>query len=235
MKPKHMIILVIMLSLIPALAAQALLSKTAVGIHAGTQSGYGYSARFMGEKNGFQATLGAVTWGNDDVYFPSSMYYWYDREYEVYPDFGVLKDDYEAPDDTLVTITENGRLNIANIGLNYIHILDKFDVLKQKDHGRLYVMAGGSYQYYRQTVFSKDYHWVEAVDSLDYSHYEPVNDNDPIRDSVLEHRWTAGVGLGVELGFGKNFRVALELPITYDWEQRIVMYIPQIGLYYYFK
>jgi hypothetical protein len=34
---------------------------------------------------------------------------------------------------------------------------------------------------------------------------------------------------------GKNFRVALELPITYNWEQRIVMYIPQIGFYYYFK
>lgn len=233
MKLIHLIILATLLSLMPALAAQSLFSKTAVGIHAGNQSGYGYSARFMGEKNGFQATLGAVTWGDDNVYFPPTMYYWYDREYDAYP--AVVDDGIEVPDDTLVTITENGRLNIANIGLNYIHILDKFDVLKQKDHGRLYVMAGGSYQYYRQNIYTKDYHWVTVDDTLDYDHYAPVDDSDPLRESRLEHRWTAGAGLGVELAFGKNFRVALELPITYNWEQRIVMYIPQIGLYYYFK
>ncbi|MDD3524801.1 MAG: hypothetical protein PHQ41_08935, partial [Candidatus Cloacimonetes bacterium] len=123
----------------------------------------------------------------------------------------------------------------ANLGLNYIYTLDKFDVFRQKDHGRLYVMAGGSYEYYRQNTFSKDYHWVQAADSTDYDHYEPLNDFDPIKTSTLEHRWTAGAGLGVELGFGKNFRVALELPVTYNWEKRIVMYMPQIGLYYYFK
>lgn len=235
MKTKVSLLLAALLLLSLALSAQNMLSQTAIGVHAGSQSGTGYSMRFMGEKHGFQATLGAVTWGDDNVYFPSRFYYWYDGGYDDYW-YGDLEPGGEdAPDDTLVTLTEQGRLNIANIGLNYIYTLDKFDAFKQKNNGRVYVMAGGSYQYYRQNVFTKDYHWVTVQDTLDYDHYEPINNAEPLRTSTLENRWTAGAGLGVELGFGKNFRVALELPITYNWEQRIVMYIPQIGLYYYFK
>ncbi len=235
MKTKVSLLLAAFLLLALALSAQDFLSQTAVGIHAGTQSGYGYSMRFMGDKHGFQATLGAVTWGDDNVYFPSRYSYWYEGEYDDNWLVDIAPGDDETPEDTLVTFTEQGRLNIANLGLNYIYTLDKFDVFKQKDHGRLYVMAGGSYQYYRQNVFTKDYHWVTVEDTLDWNHYEPVNDLDPTKTSTLQHRWTAGAGLGVELGFGRNFRVAMELPITYNWEQRIVMYMPQIGLYYYFK
>ncbi|MFA6720620.1 MAG: hypothetical protein WCR92_04310 [Candidatus Cloacimonadaceae bacterium] len=235
MKFAHLTLLAALLLLSLGLSAQDMLSQTAVGVHAGTQSGVGYSMRFMGEKHGLQATFGAGTWGSDNVYFPTRFYYWYDDYYDDYWYGDLEPGDEDAPDDTLVTLTENGRYNVANLGLNYIYTLDKFDVFRQKDHGRLYVMAGGSYEYYRQNTFSKDYHWVQAADSTDYDHYEPVNDDDPFKTSALEHRWTAGAGLGVELGFGKNFRVALELPVTYNWEKRIVMYMPQIGLYYYFK
>ncbi|HOY85767.1 MAG TPA: hypothetical protein PLQ80_10790 [Candidatus Syntrophosphaera sp.] len=236
MKIKFSLVLAVLLLLALALSAQDFLSKTAVGIHAGTQSGVGYSMRFMGEKHGLQATFGAGTWGSDNVYFPTRFYYWYDDgNYDDYWYGDLEPGEEDEPQDTLVTLTENGRYNVANLGLNYIYTLDKFDVFKQKDHGRLYVMAGGSYQYYRQNIYTKDYHWVTVDDTLDYDHYAPVDDSDPLRESRLEHRWTAGAGLGVELAFGKNFRVALELPITYNWEQRIVMYIPQIGLYYYFK
>lgn len=227
MKSKHIVLLAALMLLTLSLSAQGFLSKTAVGLHAGTQSGTGYSMRFMGEKHGFQATIGAVTWGDDNVYFPDK-YYRYDYYYDE-----INLDGYPmASGDTLITVRQDGRLNIANIGLNYIYTLDKFSVLRQKDLGRIYVMAGGSYEYNRQTSFTKDYHFVPEVDTM---YLLPVNDDDPVRSSNLQHRWTAGAGLGVELGFGKNFRVALEMPITYNWEKRIVMYLPQIGLYYYFK
>ena len=227
MKSKQIVIIAALMLLTLTLSAQNFLSKNAVGLHAGTQSGSGYSMRFMGEKHGFQATIGAVTWGNDDVYFPDRYYYWYG-------DFDAVEN-LEVPGDTLVTLRQDGRVNIANLGLNYIYTLDKFNVLEQKDHGRLYVMAGGSYQYNRQNVLSKDYNWIPPADSTQGGFYGPVNNDDPVKNSTLQHRWTAGAGLGVELGFGKNFRVAVELPVTYNWESRIVMYIPQIGIYYYFK
>ena len=235
MNIKPSLILTALLLLTLSLSAQDFLAKTAVGLHAGTQSGTGYSMRFMGEKHGLQTTFGAGTWGDDDVYFPTRFTYWYNDYYTDYWYRDIESGSEDAPYDTLITITQNGRYNVVNLGLNYIYTLDKFDVLMQKDRGRLYVMAGGSYKYYRQNTFTKNYRWVTVEDTLDWDHYEPVDNSEPISKSKLEHRWTAGAGLGVELGLGKNFRVALELPITYNWEQRIVMYIPQIGFYYYFK
>jgi len=31
------------------------------------------------------------------------------------------------------------------------------------------------------------------------------------------------------------FSLAMELPITFNWKKEVVMYIPQVGVYYYFK
>ena len=44
-----------------------------------------------------------------------------------------------------------------------------------------------------------------------------------------------GFGLGFDFDIGQNFHWVLELPITIDEDSEIVMYIPQTGLYYFFK
>ena len=228
MNKKHILTLGLLLGLSLALFAEEPFSKSAVGLHLGNQSGSGYSMRFLGPQHGLQVTFGAITWGSDDPYFPDRQYYWYNDKTGMswYPD--------QAPQDTLVTFTEVGRTLKANLGLNHIWILDTFNFFGLKDHGRLYLMTGGNYEFHRQTEFSKQYRWVSATDSLDYAHYEPVNNAPPSEDYKIEHRWTAGLGLGVDIAISKNFHGALEVPITYNWDNRI-SYTPQIGIYYYFK
>ncbi len=234
MNKKHILTLGLLLGLSLALFAQVPLSKNAVGLHLGSQSGTGYSMRFFGPKQGLQVTLGALTWGNDNVYFPEKQYYWYDDDTEFgWSAGGYYYDGDLVPPDTLLTMTQKGRLDKINLGLNHILVLDTFNVFGYKDHGRLYLMTGGAYEFHRQTKFSKDYRWVEG-DAENSPYFEKVDNSAPIQDSKPEHRWTAGLGLGVDIAISKNFRGALEFPITYNWDNRI-SYIPQIGIYYYFK
>ena len=85
--------------------------------------------------------------------------------------------------------------------------LNLITVLQEFPAGRLYTIAGGSYRY-----FSDTYDFGE-----------------------VNNRWTVGAGLGFELITVKNLRIALELPITYDWKGNLVMWIPMGGIYYYLK
>lgn len=235
MNKKHILTLSLLLGLSIALFAQVPLSKNAVGLHLGSQSGTGYSMRFFGPQHGLQVTLGALTWGSDKVYFPDKQYYWYeDEDYNfIWAPEPIYYDENNPPPDTLLTMTKNGRLDKINLGLNHIWVLDTFNVFSYKDHGRLYLMTGGSYEFHRQTKFKKDYRWVQG-DENHSSYFEQLDHSDPIQESKPEHRWTAGLGLGVDIAISKNFRGALEIPITYNWDNRI-SYIPQIGIYYYFK
>jgi len=43
------------------------------------------------------------------------------------------------------------------------------------------------------------------------------------------------MGLGFEIKLGKTFVWAIEMPITLNQKGDVMMYIPQSGLYYYFK
>jgi hypothetical protein len=246
MKLKHALIVITLALIVCGLSAQDNLAQlpnmsTGIGLHAGTLSGSGYSMRFMGEKHGLQVTLGALTYGSDNVYFPSRYYYWDGDYYEygyVMPVGIDGNGEDDVPEDTLITYEAIGRTTTANIGLNYIYTLDKFNVLGHKDYGRLYVMAGGSYSYHNQKVHTKDYELVVEEPDSTYNYwnwyYDPIDGTEDVTTNI-EHHWTVGAGLGAEIALGKQFRVALELPITYNWENRIIMYIPQIGIYYYFK
>lgn len=80
-------------------------------------------------------------------------------------------------------------------------------VLDEFSKGRFYVIGGGSIRNYsNKTVVGEE-----------------------------KNRWTLGAGLGLEWILSKNLRVSLELPITWNWKDEIIMWIPMGGLYYYLK
>ena len=126
-------------------------------------------------------------------------------------------DDYDD-DSYLVSIrTAEGRRTSLELAANYLHTLDEFP------NGLLYIMAGGSFKYFQKRMFEVD-----------------VNNHQIDWDSERSYlkrqlRWTIGAGPGFEIGYGSNFRFALEVPLTYNWKDEIVMYIPQAGIYYYFR
>ena len=98
-----------------------------------------------------------------------------------------------------------------------LHTLDEFP------NGKLYIMAGGSCRYIQKRMFEVDIvnHQVDWESERSYQ--------------KRELRWTIGAGPGFEIGYGSKFRLALEMPLTYNWKNDIIMYIPQVGIYYYFR
>ena len=161
--------------------------------------------RWMGPKLGLQATLGAYTSGSNDVKFNETYY--------------DINDEYT---DNEITINKKGRSTSGTVALNGLIMLDHFN------RGRLYIMAGGSYTYHRERVYSSRY--IRS----NYDNYNLVP-NSKTSTRKTENRWTAGIGPGIELGLSRHFRIAFEVPITYNYDDEIIMYIPQVGFYYYFN
>jgi hypothetical protein len=214
MKTIRNISLVVVLVLLAAsLSAKKYNDDNGIGLHFGTSSGSGYAMRWMGEQFGFQLTLGAYTKGSNKVVFQDPF-----RDYDA---------DYTPDYTNHIWLKKGGRSTKAAIGLNGIVILDHFN------KGSFYLMGGGSITTGKRTTFSARYKldWAGS----NYNVYTRV-ETEPIRrgkESVGD--WIVGVGPGVEIGLTRHFRVAIEVPITYDDSEDIVMYIPQVGIYYYFK
>ncbi|MBW6513935.1 MAG: hypothetical protein K0B87_04160 [Candidatus Syntrophosphaera sp.] len=215
MPNKNLLLLTVFMLLALALSAEIQNSRTAIGVHAGTQSSSGYAMRWMDGLNGLQLTVGAYTRGSDEIRFPTQYYDW----------------DSWDESDSLITVKKNGREASGNMGLNYIRTIDEFR------NGRFYVFAGGYYKYFQRKQYTQDYSLVTVSDTIyndSYHYYIPVAGTE---DSELkvQHRWAVGAGPGFELYLGKQFRLALELPITYNWKHDIAMWYIQGGIYYYFK
>lgn len=210
MRIKYILILIILTAVSISCGAEEYNKSTAMGFHFGSLSGSGYAMRWMGEKMGLQATLGGYTYENNEDEYPRPYY---------------LEDVVNMAEQTY-TERYDDRESAVNFGLNYIHVLDKFS------SGRFYVTIGGSYKYFYETYHTVDY----ALDSTytDWYYYTevPGSRKKHVDD---EHRWTVGAGPGVEFWLGKKFSLAMELPITFNWKKEVVMYMPQVGVYYYFK
>jgi hypothetical protein len=91
--------------------------------------------------------------------------------------------------------------------LNYL-----WNLQRTKDY-HFYIISGGSYSL--QKV--KRYYNPET--------YKWVNDN----------KWSVGAGPGFEMKLANRFHVSVELPITFNHKDDLVMYIPALGIYYYFR
>lgn len=204
---KKMLILVILAGFTLGVNALEDNTHSSIGLHFGTSSGNGYAMRWMGSKLGLQATLGAYTSGSNDVKFND---YYYDYDYET--------------TDNEIDVNKKGRSTSGTVALNGLIMLDHFN------RGRLYIMGGGSYTYYREKKFTARYRL-----STDGSHSYQLIPGSETSSKETEHRWTAGIGPGVELGLSRHFRISFEVPITYNYDDEIIMYIPQVGFYYYFN
>ena len=205
MRIKYIIFIMVIIGLSVSLWAQDINNKNALGFHFGSSTGSGYAMRWMGEKYGLQATLGGYTRGDNDVFFSNT--------------------EYVNSDESIIRIKEDGRDTSVIGGCNLIYILDYYK------RGRFYLMGGGSYKFFYQTVYTMDYQLTQST----YNDYYTVIPGTRKRDHEIQHRWTVGLGPGFDFSFAKKFCVAFELPITYNWKHDLISYVPQIGVYYYFK
>ena len=122
-----------------------------------------------------------------------------------------------------ISITKKGKKTLGSFGVNALSVLTKTDV------NRFYLQFGFSYLVDRTDKYTQDYSSVPNKSTyyiLDGEKTHTVKNSD---------EWTIGIGPGLEIGGNNNLRMAIELPITYNQSQELIMYIPQIGLYYYFK
>lgn len=210
---RNISLVAIMVLLAVTLSAKKYNDDNGMGLHFGTASGSGYAMRWMGDQFGFQLTLGAYTKGSNKVYFE-------DR----YTDHKLRY----TPDATgHIWRRVSGRSTKAEIGLNGIIMLDHFN------KGRFYLIGGGSMTSGKKKVFSAKYKLSYAGTSS--NSYDRINTVPTKSEYQNIGEWIVGIGPGVELAITRHFRLAFEVPITYDDSDDIVMYIPQVGFYYYFK
>ena len=133
---------------------------------------------------------------------------------EIYGNYG------GAPE---ITITENGRKTTIITSLNYLH------TLADNKTGRFYVFGGSSLKYSRIRQYEVDYQ------RSSYNYYVRILDHPERNKWDNKYAYNLGFGLGFDFNLGQNFHWVLELPLTVNEDSEIVMYIPQTGLYYFFK
>ena len=124
---------------------------------------------------------------------------------------------------SIITITKNGRETKLSSAVNYVRTLDTSQV------GRFYIVAGGSLlsSFIRQ--YEIDYQMVEV------NYYTRIKDHPERKKWDSDYAYYFGFGLGYDFNLWENFHCVVELPLTIDNESEIKMYIPQAGIYYFFK
>ena len=208
MKALHLLLIVVLCIMASGLVARDS-SERAIGVQFGTSSGSGYSYRWIGENHGLQFTLGAITYGSNKVKFPVFLY----------------DEDVQSPGAESTLYSLKGRKSSMSVGLNYINILEG------NRSSRFYLSMGGAYTIKRDKEFTRSYNRINN----NYYEYELNAVVPEIKSTKNDDKWTVGGGPGFELTLDKHFRFTIDLPLTYNSEEDIIMYIPQVGLYYYFK
>lgn len=199
---------ILLLGLLIALPLQADPTQ-GIGFAAGQLSAIGLSYRVMMEDYGMQVTVGALSIKDNNLnetYAPRTYY------------------DPDSKSDVQGFTQENWiRETDANIGLMFMKSMHK----AQKT--TLYVFTG----------FCAFFSW-DAIEEQRYEpqqsgeYYEYVQVGDPRKRVKKDNRLYGGIGLGFEIRFTPNIRLAVEWPLTYSSEGDFVMYIPQAGLHYFF-
>ncbi len=180
-------------------------TQSGLGLHFGSVSGNGFSYRMYKGDNGWQATLGALSQDEGEPYFDHQFYDYYNTANRI-------------------TISHDDRRNKLNLGLNYIRSL------ASNSNGRFYVFGGGSYLMSFVKMTKMDY--IRDSSQQDFYILDP-NQN-PRKAHEMRGSFYAGAGLGFELRLGRDFRWALELPLSVNEDTEFTMYIPQTGFYYFF-
>jgi hypothetical protein len=203
------IILIVLAGLLVVLPASAEPAQ-GVGFAAGQLSGIGLSYRVMLEDYGFQVTVGGIS-------LKDSGYE------ESYPTRGYYDPDYPKNDLQGFTQEQWVRETDANIGLMFMKSLH------HANKTTLYVFTGFCAFFSWDTIEEQYY---EPVFSDDYYDYVPIGD--PKTRVKQRNIFYGGGGLGFEIRFTPNVRLAIEWPLTFTSDGDFVMYIPQAGLHYFF-
>jgi hypothetical protein len=179
--------------------------RHAFGIHFGNVSGNGYAYRYMTEKYGIQVVAGGFTSGSNSHSFADRIYR------------------YDSNNDINLTLTDEGRKYSINLGGNLIV------PLKKTENSLFYIHGGICWFYSDRKTYNRDYN----IDNVYPGYYDAVGET--YTTHKIRSYMNIGAGPGVELLVGKYFKLALELPVTYTGNDEFIMYIPQAGLYYYFR
>jgi hypothetical protein len=217
---KRALILIIMLGLLalPAFArdgeaeyeAGYSMDRHAFGIHFGNVSGNGYAYRFVEKDWGVQAVAGGFSTGSNKYSFPDRF------------------ENSDSQDNPVSLIrTDNGRKYSINLGVNGIL------PLKRMENIMFYAHAGMCWFYSTQKRYHQLYTRDDSITDQ-YSYYYDIT-GEAYSSNKTKSYVNIGAGPGVEVMVGKYFRLSLELPVTYTGKDEFIMYIPQAGLYYYFK
>jgi len=118
---------------------------------------------------------------------------------------------------------DNGRKYSFNSGLNLIL------PLKNRE-GMMFYLHGGINWMYSDT---KQYKRLYVVDTGNANTFDAAGD--VLTGHKIRSYVNIGMGPGFEYYVSKSFKIALELPMTYTGKGEFIMYIPQAGLYYYYK
>ncbi len=182
-----------------------------IGFAAGQLSGIGLSYRVMQEKYGLQITVGAISLKEDEPGY-------YDSRPQPYPP------DASYPIDESYLETYRVRETDANLGLLFMK------TLHSSSRARLYALTGFCVFLQADTYEVQEY-GLQHVDDEKY-HYVPVGDRK--KETEQSSTFYGGFGIGIEIKFTPNIRLALEWPLSFSSDGDFVMYIPQAGLHYFF-
>jgi len=181
-----------------------------LGFSAGMISGSGFSFRKLSDDFGYQVNLGALmdrSSGCDDC-FPDE----YERQ-------------LRADDNEDFTDNSKGSTIHANLGFNL------YKPLHNGKYTRLYLLAGTAAYFSQEKVSKQDYTYND-VDSV---WVKTGKQRDHFDNDLTVN---IGAGFGIDYKLIDNIRLSLEWPLVLCFpedEMKIIMYIPQIGIHYYFK
>lgn len=183
------------------------------GFAAGMQSGIGFSYRDVGEKHGFQITVGAIGRNyDDDYFFPEAS----TTNYDVWvPDVDEVYTEYSYDDGFFW----------GNLGALYIRPFHR------AEKSLFYGFLGLSAQYNLEKYSQRNYHYV-LESGTNYT-YEPIGSIEEVKDTELTV--FGGIGLGLSYNLTKNITFSLELPLTVSSDGDIWMVVPQGAIHYYYR
>ncbi len=185
-------------------------STQALGLHFGNVSGNGLSYRRFFEKWGIQGVFGGYSTGTN--------------AYQDFPDSVLVPHDYT---DQVYTVKDMGRKYVLNLGVSGIYPLKKTNLFT------FYVTGGFSWAYSNRKNYKRDYLADNIETAQDF--YQIDSSEDVYSGRVVKSYLNMGAGPGMEIKVGPYFKLAVEIPITYTGKHEFVMYVPQVGIYYYFK
>jgi len=182
-----------------------------LGFAAGQLSGVGLSYRVMTEHYGAQVTFGALSIK--------------DESSEInYPNNGQYPIDTTWPMAQSYSETYHLRSTDGNIGLMFMKTLHR------SKWATLYALTGFC------TFFQIDKYEEQLyeLENINNEYYEYRASGEAKKYTEKKNTLYGGLGIGIEIRFSTNIRMAIEWPLTYSSKGDFIMYIPQVGLHYFF-